>query len=294
MLSIQKSYLLEETTKLSALEIGTEGKIETPEGMLLTMTVDGVQKDVLPGSYRGDIVLTVTRRIPAPIEGMHPKPGDPPTDYRAVLLLGENGLEENAAGHGWIGGSSQGAILTGGEIITTGEAMNGLIVTGGTHRVDGLTIRNSGHSPDDGKGLGASILCGGDSDTVFENLYIENQGIRNDAIVAGANAKITVRDSEIHVKGGTPADIQRLNKLRPGKACMTYVSGGWGTTRAVNVENDSSAVFGELGCSVHRRHFRPQGMGPGEDENLCQGLRGCHYRAARLRLLFHWRLQQHL
>ena len=89
MLSIQKSYLLEETTKLSALEIGTEGKIETPEGMLLTMTVDGVQKDVLPGSYRGDIVLTVTRRIPAPIEGMHPKPGDPPTDYRAVLLLGE-------------------------------------------------------------------------------------------------------------------------------------------------------------------------------------------------------------
>ena len=85
MLSIQKSYLLEETTKLSALEIGTEGKIETPEGMLLTMTVDGVQKDVLPGSYRGDIVLTVTRRIPAPIEGMHPKPGDPPTDYRAVL-----------------------------------------------------------------------------------------------------------------------------------------------------------------------------------------------------------------
>ena len=156
MLSIQKSYLLEKTTKLSALEIGTEGEIETPKGMLLTMTVDGVQKDVLPGSYQGDIVLTVTRRIPAPIEGMHPKPGDPPTDYRAVLLLRENGLEENAAGHGWIGGSSQGANLTGGEIITTGEAMNGLIVTGGTHRVDGLTIRNSGHSPDDGKGLGAS------------------------------------------------------------------------------------------------------------------------------------------
>ena len=75
MLSIQKPYLLEKTTRLSALEIGAEGKIETPEGMLLTMTVDGVQMDALPGSYQGDIVLTVTQRIPAPIEGMHPKPG---------------------------------------------------------------------------------------------------------------------------------------------------------------------------------------------------------------------------
>lgn len=243
MLSIQKPYLLEKTTRLSALEIGAEGKIETPEGMLLTMTVDGVQMDALPGSYQGDIVLTVTQRIPAPIEGMHPKPGDPPTDYRAVLLLGENGLEDNAVPQAWIGGSCQGSTLTGGKITTTGEAMNGLIITGGTHRVDGLTIQNSGHSPDDGKGLGASILCGGDSETVFENLHIENQGIRNDAIVTGANARITVRDSEIHVKGGTPADIQRLNRLRPGKACMTYVSGGWGTTRAVNVENNSTAVF---------------------------------------------------
>lgn len=53
MLSIQKPYLLEKTTRLSALEIGAEGKIETPEGMLLTMTVDGVQMDALPGSYQG-------------------------------------------------------------------------------------------------------------------------------------------------------------------------------------------------------------------------------------------------
>lgn len=145
--------------------------------------------------------------------------------------------------------------------------------------MDGLTIQNSGHSPDDGKGLGASILCGGDSETVFENLHIENQGIRNDAIVTGANARITVRDSEIHVKGGTPADIQRLNRLRPGKACMTYVSGGWGTTRAVNVENNSTAVFERCtitsenwGVLFHRRHFRAQGMGTGENENLCQRL----------------------
>ena len=240
---IEKPYLLEKTLRLDALEIGPEGAIETPEGMLLTMTVDGVQQDVTPGSYRGDIVLAVTQRISAPIEGMHPKPGDPPTDYRAVLLLGEKGLEENAVPSAWVGGSSQGEDLSGGTVTTTGEAMNGLIVTGGTHRVDNLTIRNTGHSPDDGKGLGAAILCGGDSETVFSQLHIENQGIRNDAIVTGASARITVRDSEIHVKGGTPADIQRLNRLRPGKACMTYVSGGWGTTRAVNVENDSTAVF---------------------------------------------------
>ena len=242
-LTVNETYLLTENLSLSSLTIGAEGKLTVPEGKLFAMTKDGIQMDALPGTYEGDIRLYVTEIIPAPIEGMHAKPGDPPTEYRTALLLNADGIGDNAVPSAYVGGSIEGNAITGGTITSTGEAFNGMVITGGNYNVKDLTIKNTGHSPDDGKGLGAGILAGGDSETVFENLTIRNQGIRNDAIVTGGTAKIVVKNSTIDCQGGTPEQIQAVHKVRPGKACMTYVSGGWGTTRAINVENDSSAVF---------------------------------------------------
>ncbi len=242
-MDIQTKVTIDENKTLDMLTIGPMGKLLPPEGKLLTMTVDGVQTDPLPGEYSGDIRLTVTDFIPAPIEGMHAKPTDPPTEYRTALLLGKDGVEQNAAKEAYVGGKVDGMAVTGGSIISKGEAFNNVILTGGTYIVRNLNIKNTGHSPDDGKGLGAAILAGNDSESVFENLTVKNQGIRNDAMVTGGTAKVTVKNSHIECVGGTPEQIQAVHKVRPGKACMTYVSGGWGTTRTINVQNDSSVSF---------------------------------------------------
>lgn len=243
-MNIQETCLLTESTALTELTIGEAGKITVPEGKLLTLTVDGIQKDPLPGTYTGQIMLYVTDYIESPIEGMHAKPGDPPTEFRGAIIAGENGLDEkNSATAAYVGGTIEKGAITGGSITTQGEAFNGMILTGGTYHVKDVTLTNTGHSPDDGKGLGAAILVGGDTEAVFENMNITTQGIRNDAIVTGQNANIVVRNSTIDVQGGTPEQIQAVNAVRPGKACMTFIGGGWGTTRAINVENDSSATF---------------------------------------------------
>ena len=242
-MDILTSYQLPESTSLTQLVISPVGKLLPPEGKLLTMVVNGTVVDPLPGAYSGDIQLVVTDYIDAPIEGMHSKPGDPPEPYRAALLLGTDGVEAKAVSAGYAGGSIEGSTISGGTMRSTGECFNNLIVTGGDYTVRDLTIENSGHSVDDGKGLGCGILAGGDSKTFFENLTIRNQGIRNDAIVTGGTAQVVVKNSTIECVGGTPEQIQAVHQKRPGKACMTYVSGGWGTTRAVNVQNDSSAVF---------------------------------------------------
>lgn len=241
---IQDTYLFTENTVLSELNIAPTGQLTAPEGKLLSMTVDGIQMDPLPGQYQGDIHIYVTDFIDAPIEGMHAKPGDPPTVYRGAVIAGENGLDENnSVLEAYKDGTLDGTSITGGSITTQGEAFNGMILTGGKYHVKDMTLTNTGHSPDDGKGLGAAILVGGDTEAVFENMNITTQGIRNDAIVTGRNAKILVKNSTIDVQGGTPEQIQAVNAVRPGKACMTFIGGGWGTTRAINVENDSSATF---------------------------------------------------
>ena len=239
-MEITNLYPVSENITLHKLVIGSEGKLETPEGKLLTVVVNGVEIDPVPGEYEGDIELVVTDYIEAPIEGMHAKPGDPPEPYRAALLLGVDGVSNNAVSAAFVGGKIEGNTVTGGKLASTGECFNNLVITGGTYEVKDLTIENTGHSVDDGKGLGCGILAGGDSNAVFENLTILNQGIRNDAIVTGHNAKLTIKDSNIECVGGTPEQIQAVHKIRPGKACMTYVSGGWGTTRTINVQNDSS------------------------------------------------------
>lgn len=244
MLNVTDALLVQENTNLKKLEIGPEGKLLAPAGKLLSMTVNGVQMDPLPGTYEGDIVLKLTDLFPAPMKGMHEKPGDPPTEYRTAIYATKNGIDtENSVSSAYMGGEASDNAISGGKIVSQGEAFNDIVFAGGKYAVRNLSIENTGHSPDDGKGLGAGILVGGDADVTFENLNIQNQGIRNDAIVSGGTAKFTIKDSEIHVKGGTPEQIQEINKIRPGKACMTYVSGGWGTTRAINVENDSSAAF---------------------------------------------------
>lgn len=242
-MNILTAYQVSESTALTELVIGPEGKLLPPEGKLLTMVVNGTVVDPYPGTYTGKIELVVTDYIEAPIEGMHSKPGDPPEPYRAALLLGKNGPEVNAAAAGYTDGTVQNFNIIGGTMRSTGECFNNLIITGGDYKITDLTIENTGHSVDDGKGLGSGVLAGGDSRTAFENLTIRNQGIRNDAIVTGGTAQIVVKDSLIECKGGTPEQIQEVHRKRPGKACMTYVSGGWGTTRAVNIQNDSSATF---------------------------------------------------
>ena len=242
-MDVQSNWIVRDSMTVTEMTIGPEGKLLPPEGKLLTMTVDGVQMDPLPGTYSGSICLTVSDFIPAPIEGMHAKPTDPPTEYRAALLLEKDGVSTNAASAAYVGGRVEGMTVTGGSITSKGEAFNDVIVTGGKYTLKDLTIENTGHSPDDGKGLGAAILTGNDSETVFENLTVKNQGIRNDAMVTGGTSKVTVRNSHIECVGGTPEQIQAVHKVRPGKACMTYVSGGWGTTRTINVQNDSAVTF---------------------------------------------------
>jgi len=49
---VQVSYL-------SALDIAEGGKVQAPEGKKLVMTVNGAETAIAPGSYRGDIAITV-------------------------------------------------------------------------------------------------------------------------------------------------------------------------------------------------------------------------------------------
>ena len=54
-------WVVDKTISLSSLAIADGAFIIAPEGYSVTMTVDGVETGIIPGTYKGNIVLTVTK-----------------------------------------------------------------------------------------------------------------------------------------------------------------------------------------------------------------------------------------
>jgi hypothetical protein len=60
-LDSKSSWVINKTSYLTGLTVGQGANITAPKGFSLTMTVDGVKKTIAAGSYKGKIVITVTK-----------------------------------------------------------------------------------------------------------------------------------------------------------------------------------------------------------------------------------------
>ena len=68
VMAYQSTWLVEETFSCNELIIRPRAVLTAPEGKFLTLTVDGVGQKIEPGTYKGDVVLSVT-------DAYHMRPG---------------------------------------------------------------------------------------------------------------------------------------------------------------------------------------------------------------------------
>lgn len=61
--TISGSYVAEATEKFASLTIAPEAVLAAPAGKCLTLTVDGINRQIEPGTYTGDVVLTVSDAV---------------------------------------------------------------------------------------------------------------------------------------------------------------------------------------------------------------------------------------
>ena len=61
---VEDEWVLNGTTRLFGLVIREQARLSAPEGKQLTMTLNGENVPIVPGTYEGDIVLTITDDIP--------------------------------------------------------------------------------------------------------------------------------------------------------------------------------------------------------------------------------------
>ena len=137
VLAYQSTWLVKETISTHELTICPRAVLTAPEGKFLNLTVNGVGKQIQPGTYKGDVVLSVT-------DAYHMAPG-------GLMRMNQIGRQMNSAIVIKDGKVAQTvpAILQGGEVAdgktegvymaSSEECFNGMIISGnGEYTVKGV------------------------------------------------------------------------------------------------------------------------------------------------------------
>lgn len=208
-----QTYLVEGTTHTASLTVAEGGKLTVPDGYCLTLTVDGVETgqaiptangttpEVLPGTYTGDVVLTVAAAQEVAWEGLT-------FPFRqAVYVDGSGVVAAKSVKSAITGGSVGNGAAENLRIISTGAVFTGVYVAGGTYRVASSTMSLTGNGRSDFVGYGTAVVgTGTDTTLVLDRAKITTKGVVRSAVVADGGANVVVKNSTIHTADGTLAE----------------------------------------------------------------------------------------
>lgn len=248
--TVPAAAAITQTTSYAELTIKAGAIPAAPAGKLLTLTVDGVETPLAPGTYRGKVVISVTDDIPVQYHQL------PVHHFRAALYV-ENGAP--------VAAKSVAAALTNGvftpgnatnaRITSTGERFNGIIVTGGgKYVIDAARIDLTGNGGNDFAGFGAAIMATGKAEVTVNRPIIRTKGAIRTALFVGGDSTLHLNDAEIEVANGTlPADYKFTVDV--GKMMeVPWMLGLVGNVRASNLV-DRGTLY------INRSHIRAQGWG---------------------------------
>jgi hypothetical protein len=215
-------WVVAESVALHSLAIAEGAGLATPEGKSLTMTVDSIGTAIKPGTYKGDIFLTVTERFLMPASGLM-RLGKP-SEVRAAIVIDDGKFVREKSVPAIVqGGKVTDKATTGVSISGCEDSFNGIIVTGNSeYTIEGVTIDFEGEGGNDFIGLGAGITCAGNSRVTINNSTVKIKGVTRS--VANINHNAVVTFNNCRLSNDSPA----TNKMYP-----TWMLGFKGSNRAI-------------------------------------------------------------
>ncbi|MXG88306.1 hypothetical protein [Nocardioides flavescens] len=240
-----QTWTVTRTTRLRSLTIRPGGQVVAPAGSSLTLTVDGVEtggviestggeETVLrPGTYRGDVVLTVTGQNLVAWQGLT-------FPLRQALYVDGDGVDGSLSVPAAVSGRVTDSAATGLRVRSTGENFNGVYVAGGSYTLDRPDVSLTGNGRSDFVGYGAAVTATGGARLVVDDARITGHGAARTGVVADGGSNVIVKDSTIHTEDGTlPADYQSTVELAYMQQAP-WMLGIVGNVRATNLLGDGT------------------------------------------------------
>ncbi|MBP1627829.1 MAG: hypothetical protein H6Q00_2304 [Holophagaceae bacterium] len=236
------------TKTLSSLTIGENETLVAPDGKSLTLTVDGVEKNLEPGTYTGDVVLDVTDQHEVVYMG------GLATHYFRMGLYVEDGavVADKSVESALVSVDYNGNYATGGSLTSQGDNFNGIVVGGATgtaetpYTVYDMTMNFTGNGSNDFAGYGAALMTTGTSHVLAEKLNITTDGCIRTAVWGGGSSVLTVKDSIIVGNSATAEQVAGVSA--PMMKEVPWLLGISGNNRATNVLEGAQVTY--KNCSV--------------------------------------------
>ncbi|MFF7987657.1 hypothetical protein ACFZDK_52910 [Streptomyces sp. NPDC007901] len=199
------TYTVETTTATDHLTIPAGVRLVAPEGRQLTLTVDGVHRDVVPGEYRGEVVLSVTESNVVDFSFMN-------IAYQQhlaqALYLDQDGVvPARSVLAAAPGATYEEGVLADVAIVSQGSLLGGVYAAGGRHVVRGADITLDGDGGDDFTGWGAGVVSAGKGTRlVLEDATIRTHGVIRTAVLADQGSDLVVKNSDLRSSEGVLPD----------------------------------------------------------------------------------------
>jgi len=232
--------------------------LSAPDNYSLTMTVNGVETGqnlettagvntvFVPGTYMGNVVITVAEKNPVAYGTSLIFP------FRQALYVDGDGVSSTKSVFPAItGGKVTNTNAKNIQINSTGECFNGIYVEDGAYTVERARIRFNGDSRSDFAGYGAAIMGTGDTTLVVDRADILTKGVVRSAVIADYGANVIVKNSHIQTNNGVlPTDyIPTIdtNQMR-SVPWMLGLSGNCRATNLLGVNTQASYINSYIGA----------------------------------------------
>ena len=174
------------------------GCITAPEGRQVTMTVNGVGTEIVPGCYKGDIRLQLTDIYNMTPHGLRTM-AQIHTPMNPALVIRDN--EVDVARSATIllqDGSYDGRQMTGTYMATTKGEQNGVIIEGdSTYVIDGAQFDMEGFASCDFVGAGAAVTTIDNAKVTIRNSDFNLSGVTRCAIHVGGESDVLVKNCRL-------------------------------------------------------------------------------------------------
>ena len=205
--------------------------VPTSDGSV-TLTVDGVERDLVSGTYTGHVVLTVTEKNPVEYAK-----GNMTHEFRQAAYIDENGLvEEKSVLAAVEGGSVSDVAADGITVVSQGEAFNGVYVAGGEYVIRNSEFDFTGDGGNDFAGYGSAVMATGEGTRLtLEDSHIRTEGVVRTTLTPANGANVIVKNSVLEANEGVlPEDYVPNTSLGYMKS-VPWMLGLSGNNRATNM-----------------------------------------------------------
>jgi len=259
-------WVVTETTRLHGLLLAQGATITAPEGFSLSMTVNGVETgselittagvetEIAPGTYLGNIVLTVAEENLVDYAPAGP-PGTPHVifPFRQALYLDETGIVEEKSVLSAVTGRRLGNHPLKNMLIRSdGENFNGIYAAGGNRTIRNAGIDFFGNGRSDFAGYGAAVMATGETTRlVLDGARIVTEGVVRTAAVADQGSNLVVKNSYLQTYDGVLPDdyIPTIDTAQMRSVpWMLSLSGNCRATNLLGTDTKASYINSYIGA----------------------------------------------